>query len=101
MKSLVFRLWSGLKDTSVYQAGEPFRALLTNTKGMARRHSSRRSKPPLDWFRPATTYVGDAGSSWNPGRARSSKTSHFPVDLDRGPQFRSPCGKTPDRYSHT
>src|SRR5580692_6616877 len=51
MKSLAFRLWSGLKATSVYQTGELSRALLTNTKGMARRRFSRRSKPPLAWLK--------------------------------------------------
>jgi hypothetical protein len=32
MKSLAFKLWSGLKATSVYPTAEPSRALLTNTK---------------------------------------------------------------------
>ena len=55
---------SGLKATSVYLMVEPSRALLTNTKGRARRRFSRRSKLPLVWLRLATTNVGDAGSSW-------------------------------------
>ena len=44
--------------------GRAVRALPTNTKGMARRRCSRRSKPPLDWLRPATINGGDAGSFW-------------------------------------
>jgi hypothetical protein len=59
MKSLAFKLWSGLA-TSVYPTVEPSRALLTNTKGMARRRCSRRSKPPLDWLMPVITNVGGA-----------------------------------------
>jgi hypothetical protein len=58
------QLWSGFKATSVCPTGEPFRALLMNTKGMGQRHSSRLWKSPPGWLRPVITNAGDAGSSW-------------------------------------